>query len=47
MLSFLSVVNSVHTIHAAMRNFNKGDFSSNKIYMVDLLYITVCEVNFV
>jgi hypothetical protein len=45
MLSILSVVNSIHIMHAAMHNFNKGDFCLNKIYMVDLLHITVYEVN--
>jgi len=45
MLPILSDVNSVHIMHAAMHNFNKGEFCLNKIYMVDLLYITVCEIN--
>jgi hypothetical protein len=45
MLSILSDVNSLHIMHAAMHNFNKGDFCLNKIYILDLLYNTVCEVN--
>jgi len=45
MLSILSDINSIHILHAAMHRINKGDFCLNKIYMVDLLYSTVCEVN--
>jgi len=45
MLSIFSDVNSIHIMHAARHNFNIGDFCLNIIYMVDLLYITVCEVN--
>jgi hypothetical protein len=45
MLSIPSDVNSIHIMHAAMHNFNNGDFCLNKIYVVDLVYIQVCEVN--